>query len=163
MNPFKGGLGQPAKSADGQTNSPALTPAATKADPPTKERSSWWSGLTAKIEKKEAKKERENEKEGDLASPFLQNFVHIAAMCEEFLIQDMRKERQEEEEEEALMADMEEEVDEESRKKKRKHQKSQLMADFGLMEQILYIFDCVFWDQLLLSQVIDHASVVYHI
>lgn len=142
MNPFKDGPSRVSARMDGQMSKVA----------PPKEKSSWWSGLAAKIEKKDSSK-KESEKETDLASPFFQNFVHIVSMCEEFFIQDMRKEIEEEQEEETLMADLEEEPYEEARKKKRKRKKNQLLADFGLMEQILYIFDCTFWEQPLLSQV----------
>jgi hypothetical protein len=141
MNPFKGGAGQAPKRA-----------AEPPKEAPKEQKSSWWSGFT-KSDKKDAADKEGDGKEGDLASPFFQNFVHIVSMCEEFLITDMKKEAKEEEEEEALLADEDEEPDEVLLKKKRKHKKDQLLADFGLMEQALYIFDCLFWDQALLAQV----------
>lgn len=140
MNPFKGGAGQAPKRA-----------AEPPKEAPKEQKSSWWSGFT-KSDKKDAADKEGDGKEGDLASPFFQNFVHIVSMCEEFLITDMKKEAKEEEEEEALLADEDEEPDEVLLKKKRKHKKDQLLADFGLMEQALYIFDCLFWDQALLAQ-----------
>jgi hypothetical protein len=154
MNPFKGeATGQKGQATKRNEPSPKEAP---------KEKSSWWSGFTKSSDKKDSADKESDSKEGDFASPFYQNFVHIVSMCEEFLINDMRKEAQEEEEEEALLADEDEEPDEELLKKKRKHKKDQLLADFGLMEQALYIFDCLFWDQAVLAQVLALCFLLLH-
>lgn len=128
MNPYKGGSGHSSK----------------RADSPQKEKS-WWSGFTRTVKETS----QENPKEADVASALIQNFVHIVSMCDELLVNGLS-----EEEDHVAVSTETQSSDEKTLKKKRKRKKEQLLTHFALMEQILFIFDCLFWDTTLLAQVI---------
>ncbi len=85
--------------------------------------------------------------EVDLSAPLWQNYIHLCSMYEEFIMIDMN--HHERDEEEWLSID---EDDETHRKRLKKEKKEQLSGDFELMDNILYIFDCVFWNETTLQQ-----------